>query len=64
MLRCSQRFRALWLACKRLQADRRGVTAMEYALLASCVVTAIVSTFIGVSNPLKTLFVNALAALQ
>jgi Flp pilus assembly pilin Flp len=60
MLRCSQRFRALWLACKQLREDTRGVTALEYAILASVVVAAIVTVFLGVSNPLKVLFKNAL----
>lgn len=55
--------RAIWLVCKRLRADRRGVTALEYAILASVVVAAIVTVFLGVSNPLKVLFQNALDRL-
>jgi len=62
MLGYRQRLRAIWLSCKRLRADCRGVTAVEYAILASVVVTAIVTTFLGVSNPLSQLFVHARAA--
>jgi len=56
MLRCSQRIRAIWLACKRLRADTRGVTAMEYGLIASIMVVAIVTTIQGVSAPIFNFF--------
>jgi Flp pilus assembly pilin Flp len=63
MLRHRQRIHAVWLAFKRLGADSRGVTALEYGLLAGMMVVAIVTTFSGVANPLKILFVSVSSGL-
>jgi Flp pilus assembly pilin Flp len=39
-------------------ADRAGVTAIEYALIASIVAIAATSAYIAIGNHLKTIFSN------
>ena len=63
MLRCSQRFHAIWRAFRRLRTDSRGVTALEYALIGATMAAAIVSTIRNVSEPIKSLFNAAYNAL-
>jgi Flp pilus assembly pilin Flp len=46
-----------------LRTDRRGVTALEYALIGSVMVAAIVAGFTPLANTLSTLFAPIVAAL-
>jgi len=49
-----------WLA---LRFDKRGVTAMEYGLIAALIAVAIISTVTTVGTNLKTTFTNISDAL-
>ena len=40
----------------RLRADRKGITALEYGILAAIMVTALVAGFGTVTTALKSLF--------
>ena len=44
-----------WLALRR---DRRGVTAMEYGLIAALVATAIIASVTSIGTNLGTLFTS------
>jgi Flp pilus assembly pilin Flp len=46
-----------------LTTDRRGVTSLEYALIGSIIVAAIVAGFTPLANTLSTLFAPIVAAL-
>jgi Flp pilus assembly pilin Flp len=46
-----------------LKTDSRGVTALEYALIGSIIVAAIVAGFTPLANTLSTLFAPIVAAL-
>ena len=43
---------------RRLRDDRRGVTSLEYGLIAAVMVTAIATTIRGVSGPVAQTFTN------
>ena len=42
----------------RLQADRKGITALEYGILAAIMVAALLTGFKAVTGDLTTLFNN------
>ena len=46
-----------------LKTDRRGVTTLEYALIGSVIVAAIVAGFTPLANAVSTLFAPIVAAL-
>ena len=43
---------------KKLRRDERGVSALEYAILAGIVVVAVIAGTAGLSDDLKSLFTN------
>jgi pilus assembly protein Flp/PilA len=50
----------IWLA---LRFDKRGVTAMEYGLIAALIAVAIIGTVTTVGTKLQTTFTNISSAL-
>jgi pilus assembly protein Flp/PilA len=48
---------------ERLLREERGVTAIEYALIAGLIAVALVTSLTDVSNKLQTVFANIVAAL-
>lgn len=48
----------------KLQRDERGVSALEYAILAGVIVVIVAAAVVGFGDQITTLFNNADAALE
>ena len=63
MSKTTTRNQIIAVTCRRLVADDRGATAVEYALLACGIAAAIAATVFGFGEELKTNFYDKIAAL-
>ncbi len=55
---------AVFGAALRLRGDRRGVTAIEYGLIAGAIAVAIIATVIALGGDIKNLFATTGNALN
>jgi pilus assembly protein Flp/PilA len=53
----------IYKAARALVTDRKGVTALEYGLIASLIAVAIVGAITGLGTKLSTVFTNITADL-
>lgn len=49
---------------RKLSRDEKGVSALEYAILAAVVVTAVVAGTAGMSDEIKSTFTNLTSVLK
>jgi pilus assembly protein Flp/PilA len=52
------------LALRRLTADQRGATAIEYSIIAAGVAMAIIATVMGLGSTVKATLYDRLAAMM
>jgi Flp pilus assembly pilin Flp len=59
--RVTETMKALWTAAVALRPDSRGVTAMEYAIVAAAIVTAIAGALTAMQSGLSSMFATIAA---